>query len=567
MTDPALLANLAAYSVQVACIVAGGAILVRLVRIDVAAIRYQYWRALLVLCLALPWIQRRQAPASAPGQVTETMTVAAAGSVPDAAGAWSIPWTTLVVAVLVTGTLLRLAWLGLGLWRLRGLRTAGVDAGPGAEVDELVRVTGARASIRYVDGIEQPMTFGLFSPVVLLPPALRAQPAEIRRAVLCHELVHVRRRDWAAVLVEEAVRAAFWFHPAMWWLVSRVQLAREEAVDEQAVLVTGSRRAYMRALLAFADHAPLSPAPAFGRRRHLFHRMVLISQEAVMSSTRIVFNCAVLAMLVTAGSVLAVGAMPMVQGAGAAGQAGPGPLESRANPVTPENPIPRRIHAVPVAYPAEVVGADVRGVVSLRVTLDNAGRVAEARKVSAYMPATPIDPAARQRYEEAFARAAIESVLQWQYEPPANAPIAFTVTFAFRPERDAALLEHTPSSPRETGATAPPPPPPPPPLDWHIGALKVGGNIKPPTKVKDVHPVYPAAAREAGVEGVVILEARIDENGRVSHARVLKSIPLLDQAALDAVQQWEFQPTLMNGAPVPVIMTVTIAFHLDKDGQ
>lgn len=565
MTDPTYLANLAAYSVQVACIAAGGAILARLVRIDVAAIRYQYWRALLVVCLTLPWIQGRHAPAAAPVQITDTITVAAAGAVPDAAGASAIPWTALAVAVLVTGALLRLVWLGIGLWRLRGLRAAGADAGSGAEIDELVQLTGARASVRYVDGIEQPMTFGLISPVVLLPPALRTQPADIRRAVLCHELIHVRRRDWAAVLAEEAVRAAFWFHPAMWWLVSRVQLAREEAVDEQAVLVTGSRRAYMRALLAFADHAPLSPAPAFGRRRHLFHRMVLISQEAVMSSTRVVLNCAMLALLVTAGSVLAVRAMPMVQGAGAGEQAGPGPLESRANAITPENPIPRRIHSVPVSYPAEVLGAGVRGVVSLRVTLDNAGRVAEARRLSGYLPAMSADPAQRRRYEDAFARAAIESVRQWQYEPPANAPIAFTVTFEFRPDRDARLLAHDVSTPREAGAAAPPPPPPPP--DWHKGALKVGGNIRPPQKVKDVRPAYPALAREAEVEGIVILEARIDENGRVSHTRVLKSIPLLDQAALDAVQQWEFQPTLMNGAPVPVVMTVTIAFHLNKDGQ
>src|SRR5690606_28476101 len=446
MTDPTHLANLAAYSVQVACIVVAAAILAWLVRIDVAAIRYQYWRALLVLCLVLPWIQGRQAPASGAGQVAETMTVTA-GTVPEAASAWSIPWTSLVVAVLATGALLRLAWIGIGLWRLRGLRTAGVEAGHGAEVEELARITGARASIRYVDGIEQPVTFGLFSPVILLPPALRTQPAEIRRAVLCHELIHVRRRDWAAVLVEEAIRAACWFHPAMWWLVSRVQLAREEAVDEQAVLVTGSRRAYMRALLAFADHAPLSPAPAFGRRRHLFHRMVLISQEAVMSSTRVVLNCAMLALLVTAGSVLAVRAMPMVQGAGAGEQAGPGPLESRANAITPENPSPRRMHSVPVSYPAEVLGAGVRGVVSLRVTLDNAGRVAEARRLSGYLPAMSADPAQRRRYEDAFARAAIESVRQWQYEPPANAPIAFTVTFEFRPDRDARLLAHDVSTP------------------------------------------------------------------------------------------------------------------------
>jgi protein TonB len=92
------------------------------------------------------------------------------------------------------------------------------------------------------------------------------------------------------------------------------------------------------------------------------------------------------------------------------------------------------------------------------------------------------------------------------------------------------------------------------------GALHVGGNIKPPTKIKDVRPVYTPLAREAGVTGVVIVEVRIGTDGSVEEAHVLKSIPLLDEAALDAVKQWRFVPTLMNGNPVPIIMTVTINF-------
>ncbi len=105
---------------------------------------------------------------------------------------------------------------------------------------------------------------------------------------------------------------------------------------------------------------------------------------------------------------------------------------------------------------------------------------------------------------------------------------------------------------------APPPPPPPPPA----APVRVGGNIKQPTKVKNVPPVYPPIAQSARVQGVVIIEAVIGPNGRVQDARVLRSIPLLDQAALDAVKQWEFTPTLLNGVPVPVIMTVTVNFTL-----
>jgi TonB family protein len=115
----------------------------------------------------------------------------------------------------------------------------------------------------------------------------------------------------------------------------------------------------------------------------------------------------------------------------------------------------------------------------------------------------------------------------------------------------------------------PPPPPPPPPAPSVVPAgtsvdgtkpLRVGGSIGVPTKIKDVRPVYPEDARASGVQGVVILEAVIDETGAVSSARVLRSIPMLDQAALDAVRQWQFTPTLLSGVPVSVMMTVTINF-------
>lgn len=92
--------------------------------------------------------------------------------------------------------------------------------------------------------------------------------------------------------------------------------------------------------------------------------------------------------------------------------------------------------------------------------------------------------------------------------------------------------------------------------------LPVGGAIRTPTKVRDVKPVYPPMAQAARIEGIVIIEATIDVDGRIMNARVLRSVPMLDPAALDAVRQWQFTPTLLNGVPVPVIMTVTVAFKL-----
>jgi protein TonB len=92
--------------------------------------------------------------------------------------------------------------------------------------------------------------------------------------------------------------------------------------------------------------------------------------------------------------------------------------------------------------------------------------------------------------------------------------------------------------------------------------VRVGGAVRAPRKIKNVDPVYPAIAQSARVQGVVIIEAVIDPGGNVTDAKILRSIPLLDAAALDAVRQWKFTPTTLEGKPVPVIMTVTVSFTL-----
>jgi TonB family protein len=96
--------------------------------------------------------------------------------------------------------------------------------------------------------------------------------------------------------------------------------------------------------------------------------------------------------------------------------------------------------------------------------------------------------------------------------------------------------------------------------------LKVGGSVRPPKKLVDVKPDYPEDARAAKIEGVVILGIVIGEDGSVIDSQVLRSIPALDQAALDAVSQWEFEPTLLNGEAVEIEMAVTVNFTLGVSG-
>ena len=83
-----------------------------------------------------------------------------------------------------------------------------------------------------------------------------------------------------------------------------------------------------------------------------------------------------------------------------------------------------------------------------------------------------------------------------------------------------------------------------------------------PLRTKTVPPIYPVSARESGVQGVVIVEVTVTRDGKVDSARILRSIPVLDQAALDAVQQWEFAPTVVEARRIPILMAVGVPFSL-----
>ena len=94
------------------------------------------------------------------------------------------------------------------------------------------------------------------------------------------------------------------------------------------------------------------------------------------------------------------------------------------------------------------------------------------------------------------------------------------------------------------------------------GNFRVGGTIQPPRRLD--RPVYPADAQNAGVSGVVVVDILIDGTGAVTDARIVRSIPLLDASAIEAVHNWHFQPTLVNGQAVPVRMNVSVAFSLSQ---
>jgi len=677
------LANLFQWSAQVALVTIAGAAIMRLVRVEAPALRHTFWRALLLACLALPLVQPwpPSPPASA---VNPDATLAAELAAPSAPGVAPVSpsafamlrravvrrWPVWIGFVLAAGAVVRLIWLAAGLLRLRRLCKLGEPAAPDGTYDDLAARIQARADVRYVSRIGQPVTFGVFSPVVLLPESFSTLDGTLQRAVLAHELWHVRRRDWAWVLAEESIRAVLWFHPAIWWLVSKVQSTREELVDELTVQLTSARKAYLEALLTFADEPTLFPAAPFARRRHLLDRMLLISGEAVMSSRRIVTSFLAAAAVVVTTGWYGASAFPLRAAAVAA--VVPAQAQSPQRDRRPGEPGPETAKEIELKRAIESGTATSDQYLQLGVMQESRGAAREADAVwtmmrrkfanepavltmlartlvwagrfddaaSAMEEAASLDPSSAQMqqmlatfyWEKAYKDKALAPTQAAEY---IRAGIAATdKALAIDPDYVEALTyknillrlqanQETDAAKRQAlvaeadtvrnramelnrarqasgmsggvgggvpggvaggvaggvsgrmGSMPPPPPPPPPPPGAEAttaysaqqgflvdgqAPIRVGGNINPPTKIKDVKPVYPPVALEANVQGVVILEAVVNGEGDVVNAKVLRGVPLLDAAAIDAVQQWRFTPTLLNGAPVPVIMTVTVNF-------
>ena len=221
---------------------------------------------------------------------------------------------------------------------------------------------------------------------------------------------------------------------------------------------------------------------------------------------------------------------------------------------------PRSRFTLPLSLAAHAVALTALIVVPL-VAIDGLPLPDELRLVMITSPDLPAEPPPVPQQ----ARPAVQ--------PPSNpdaAPIAAPPTIApepIRPPTDVGEIAPESVVPGaifgdaagDRGATITPPPPPPPPRT----PVRVGGDVLAPTKVHHVAPEYPRMARDAKIQGVVIIQATIGVDGRVVEAEVLRPIPFLGEAALAAVRQWRFTTPQLNGKPIPVIMTVTVNFRLD----
>ena len=464
----------------------------------------------------------------------------------------------LAVTIWLVGAVASAGVLLVGLARLRWLRASSsrVEDGPWHRL--CVDLAGSCGLGRGVDLLLGPRpglvaTWGWRRPVVMLPVSASEWSAERMHVVLLHELAHVRRGDWVLQMSAEALRCVWWFNPLAWAVRARLRRESEHAADD-LVLARGVPAATCAGHLVELvkevrkHRRTWLPAPAMARPSHLERRLsaMLNPRTNRRSMTRLA-RFGSLGVLVSASLVVAALHVGPVSASHF--------VESIGNAVEqeqPAEPSSERRAAIAAAVAAAVEAAAASR--SAESTGNAVELSSEQRAAIVAAVAAAVEAAAASRSAESTGNA----VEQEQPAEPSSEQIAELVARAAAlQEQLQAVLDEMQvllgDSDRSAGGSNSNEP------------FRIGDGIRSPAKIVNVNPVYPPEAREARVQGVVILEATISRTGEVSDVEVLRSVPLLDEAAVAAVRQWRYEPTLVDGEPVSILMTVTMNFQLRDD--
>jgi TonB family protein len=425
-----LLPALIVFSAQLFVVIGVASIAEALGRVTDPRLNLTYWRGVALACLALPLSAIAGPQAHGSGVTTFLVaslvaSVERVGQTPVRAVAAVLPAAGgFVWMLLCAGALARLGWLCAGAVRLRQLRRRSRAAMLTPDLEAIRSAVAPRTEFRVSDRVTQPVCFGVRHPIVLLPAEFFTMDPQAQRTVACHELLHVARRDWAWIVVEEVARALFWFHPAVWWLVERIQESREQLVDRLVIARIPSKRAYMTALLAFADSGrPTVLATAFLRRRHLRSRLRKLAKEPVMSRGRLISTAVVLVCVMGGAMITTVMALPFDSRIGAAGTAAAHAQEvvdGKAPGVT----LPKVVTEVRPQYTPEALKARIQGRLEVTAVVHTDGTPRDI-KISKSLDA-----------RHGLDKQAVAALTQWRFEPGLKdgkpVPVSITVEMRFR---------------------------------------------------------------------------------------------------------------------------------------
>lgn len=369
-------------------------------------------------------------------------------------------------------------------------------------------------------------TWGSRRPCILLPERCESWAESRIHAVLCHEMAHIRRADWSIQIAAEMVRAVFWFNPLFWIACARLRRESEQACDD-AVLEAGvSPSEYASHLVEIARACrpaspPVTTAMPIARPSTLEWRITAMLNTSLSRSAPSRRTLAVTLLVLLAITI-------PIASFRAAAQDGPLPFVGAVYDMSG------------AVLPAVTLTLEDAAGVKRTATTDRSGRFEfEPILPGNYLVSSDIPGFLPLRQE-----VTLKDARNW----------VRAITLQVGNLSETVTVQEQ----RPAGVIAPAMPP--------VGAVRVGGNIRAPRKLVNVSPVYPPAMRDGGFDGVVPMEAQIGVDGHVTSIRLISAQvhPELAKAAVDAVRQWQFSPTLLNGVAVEVYMRVAVQFSLPE---
>ena len=510
-----------------------------------AAVRHFVWTAAFTVLLALPLVVAtapkwglRPAPApAAPVRLAAPAPLAARSTPAPAApartgGGSSAP--LLFLALYLAGAVLAAGRLAAGIVRTaKMVRVAGVAAHAEGTVESLRRALGIGRRVRTLESAEAavPMAWGLVRPVALLPDTAREWPAARLHSALLHELVHVQRHDLLAQTVAQAVCCLYWFHPLAWLAARELRKERERACDD-AVLGRGVPAPeyaghLMEMVRAMASRrASLADAPAMAETSDLESRVRALldrGRSRAPLTRRMAMTVAALAVALLAPVATMTTHAQATRGALAGIVTDPSGSRVPGCSVTVKNLDGTNQEVARVNAAGEYVFTAIPpGRYSIEVSA-RGFKIGNAEVV--------VTAGTAARADVALALGSVSEAVT--VRAPRTAPAPAAAQAIRSPQR-----------------------------------IPIGGNVQVARLLSQVRPVYPPELQQQGVTGTVMIQAIISKTGEVLSPMVLNTDvpPAMAQAALDAVKQWRYQPTLLNGQPVEIVTKIDISFELD-DGR
>jgi TonB family protein len=611
------IAMLADLAVKSTLVLAVAWLAAQVLRSRSAAARHLCWTAAAAAVLALPFLTAwlpglpvRAAGVLLPsaGVVFQTTATARAAATTgrtaqpniDSAGipspGWRPDWPVWIAAVWITGAAVLLAQMLLAcaaVWRLR--RSAAPWSNPEVALAHGVEVLETPAG-------SMPMTFGILRPVVFLPSDAARWSDELSRAVLLHEVAHVRRGDVATQMLARLALTLHWWNPLAWTAWRHFLRERERAADDM-VLSAGARASdYAAYLLQMARSRQSAPALAWAavcmaRRSQLESRLAAIldaraSRAAAGPRAALAAAVAAVALVAPLAAVRAEKATqraiaPVVNVAfhSTVSQQDRAEVGTPAPSVHPERADDRSVaYGVGLLKIANLEQSRHRGgeaesfYAKAAAVLGDRSEAAPAwfylgmhkhdpeEAIACLRKAERLDPAQsgkarmwmameRERQKRpADAETLYKSALS--VEKPGSTEAAGTLHVYARFLRqqgrveEAQAIEKDSSGARYTGVTTP-------------GVYRVGNGVKPPALLQKAEPEYTEDARVAKFQGTVVIYAEIGTDGLAHNQQIVRGLGLgLDEKAMEAIAKWRFRPGVKDGSPVPVAATIEVNFRM-----